>query len=213
MAEWDFGFCFPILGFITLFIAFIVTYGLKTFRGGAIPRTRAEMSRMASRKEDTFIMDINHGILGKQVNVPRFESPGYLTVDWAPIGDISGKKFYLPQPLPEFCFDIPPIDLSPACGVGKKLQIILPYEKTTKMLFLKPYITQIHELKIKNAEQKRFFDEMKQILYSTKYSTDALEMLEEVERRRKPRGPSTLLNTEAQTSPQQQQHHHQQQLD
>ena len=195
MSVFDVGLCIPFLVFIALGIALLFYYGAKTHSGGAIPRTRAEVARMTSGKED-YIFSLDHGVLGKQAS-SLAEREGYTRTFWSPLAPtLSAKKIPLP-PLPSWCFDLPPIDLDPACGPGKRIKLVLPYDKNTEYTMLRPYIRQIHELKIQVEDYRRMAKETRDILLSTKYTTDAFKLIQEVQRMSRPRGKvSTLVDTQ-----------------
>lgn len=202
----DYGICLPFLGVLAIMVAAIMWYIGQHWKSGALERSSGEMKRYSRGQEDTYIIDFNHGILGKQVSVPYNQSRDYVNCDWAAIGDFSGKKYHLPSALPSFCWELPPIDLNPSCGVGKRLQIVLPYDKHTKLMFLKPYIDQIHYLTVEMTEKERMYNEIIDLLHRTKYSVDALDFIEELERRRRPKkGASTVLAQSDEQGPPQRQ--------
>jgi hypothetical protein len=196
--------CLPVFTIAFVFVAAIVFLLTKRHKTGAIPRSNLEMTRMASGKENTYLFDPNHGILGKMVSEPVYSSGRYMDVQWSAIGDFSGKKNHLPQALPDFCFDIPPMRLSPACGPQKYVQFILPYDEKTKLLFLKPYIREIHNLKIELVEKQHLWNEAKKIIMSERTVTGALDMINELERRGGKRKPTSALLTAAETTSQKQ---------
>jgi hypothetical protein len=202
MADFDLGFCVPVLFIVAVLVAIIAYVATRVVSHGEIPRSKSEMNRFISGQEDTYLVCLDYGIIGKQVGTEYNVTRDHLQVYWSPIGDISGKKFHLPTPLPSACFDIPAIRLNPACGM-KKLKFILPYEEDTQLMFLKPLLKENHELKIQLSDQRYINTETKRILYATKFSTDAIDFIADLERGRRPmRGASTILKEGASESPQ-----------